>query len=197
MKLKILYSLLAVFFLSGVNLYSQERKHEIELGIGIWNLNEIINTATDIIVSTIPNDAVMEDGNSLASIHVGYKYRVANRFGVGGLFAFDYATSNAVYADDKIGDFKKIHYTLAAEADFIYLNFEKFKMYALAGVGVTMYNLNFKAGDAIYKDDSKSLFYPTFQLSPVGIKYGERFGGFLELGFGYRGILNVGMFYRL
>lgn len=194
MRRLFLLSMLFIFCLSGIN--AQYKKNEIELGIGLWNLNEIINTATDIIISSVPQQAEMANGNSLGSIHVGYKYRPFERLGVGGLFAFDYAYADAMLHDQKIGKFVKHHYTLAAEVDYIYLNFEKFKMYALGGVGGTIYNLNYLDDVNSNENDSNNIPYFTFQITPIGIKYGERFGGFLEVGFGYRGILNAGVFVR-
>lgn len=195
MKKIFLLSVLLAFCITTSN--AQYRKHEVELGIGIWNINEMINTATDVIVSTLPAETEMVNGNSFGSIHAGYKYRILERVGVGGVFAFDYAHADAELNNYQFGKFRKHHYTLAAEADFIYLNFDKFKMYALAGVGATLYNLNYVDDISDVRNDHNSTAYFTFQLTPIGFKWGGKWGGFLEFGFGYRGLINAGLFLRL
>lgn len=38
---------------------------------------------------------------------------------------------------------------------------------------------------------------PTIHLSPFGLRFGHRLAGFAELGFGYKGLVNGGITYRL
>ncbi|NDV47373.1 hypothetical protein D0T49_09980 [Paludibacter sp. 221] len=196
MKKILLFSALFLIPSLLISTNAQYKKNEIELGVGIFNFNEIINITSDVIISSVPTGTTMENSSSYGSVHAAYKYRIRERIGVGGLFAFDYSTAEAMRYDIKIGDFKKRHYTLAAEADFIYLNFDRFKMYALAGVGATLYGLTYTSAINGEKDNNTTPYF-TFQVTPIGIRYGERFGGFLEVGFGYRGILNAGIFVRL
>ncbi|GEM_PF-585310 len=189
--------ILLLFVLFRVNAPAQEKKHELELGLGIWNMNEIINTFSDIIISSIPNDVKMKDGNSFGSLHAGYKYRFTDRLGLGGLLAYDYSYDKGELSGVEVGKFYKNHYTLAFEADYNYVVSDKFKMYALAGLGGTLYTLRYKDFDDSRKNDSDATPYFTFQITPVGLKFGKNIGGFLEFGFGYRGIINAGAFIRL
>lgn len=191
------YLLLLCTFLYFAAANAQYKKHEIEIGIGIWNLNEVTNIASTITVPSVPTGTMMEGGKSFGSIHVNYKYRLHERISAGGTFAYDYSSANAVLNHYPIGSFNMTHYTLAAEADYTYLNFKYFKMYALAGIGGTLYDMDYMDGVNSNKDDDNTSLHFTFQLTPIGLKFGDTFGGFLEIGFGYRGIFNAGLFIRL
>ncbi|MDR2038802.1 MAG: porin family protein [Bacteroidales bacterium] len=193
----ILLQLQVVFFLMGINLQAQDRRNELELGIGIWNTNEILNTFSDMIISSLPAGIKMDDDNSLGSIHLGYRYRFTERLGMGGLFAYDYSTGKGILNGREEGKFYKRHYTLALEADYVYIRKKNFRMYGLAGVGGTLYNLDYKDHTDKSQNDSDTTPYFTFQITPVGLRFGSWIGGFLELGFGYRGILNAGFFINL
>ncbi|MCC8145396.1 MAG: hypothetical protein LIO93_02935 [Bacteroidales bacterium] len=197
MRNKLILLFLFLFCFHGLHTEAQvtANKHDIEVGVGLFSINEIVNIYTDIIVSAFPLNGEMGDGNSYGSIHAAYKYRVTDRLGVGGLFAFDYSKADALLDGRKIGDFRRKHYTLAAEVDFKYLNSKRYvTVYGLAGVGCTLYGLDYQAFSG--NSDSDYTPYFTFQITPITIKIGERWGGFAEVGFGYRGILNAGLFYR-
>jgi len=61
------------------------------------------------------------------------------------------------------------------------------RLYGLAAAGITANN------DLEY---NSMKFNPTFHLSPIGVRAGNRLGFFAELGLGYRGLLNCGLCYR-
>jgi hypothetical protein len=35
--------------------------------------------------------------------------------------------------------------------------------------------------------------YPTFQITPFGVRAGKQTGVFAEIGYGYKGIINLGL----
>ncbi len=45
--------------------------------------------------------------------------------------------------------------------------------------------------------DRTNWFYPSAQLTAVGVTWGRKFGGFGELAFGSKGILNAGLYLKL
>ncbi|MDR1115780.1 MAG: hypothetical protein LBL33_06505 [Tannerella sp.] len=193
-------NLLAIvcLLLMGANVYGQQKKHSIEAGLGIWNTNEILNTFSDMIVSSalLPKGLEMKDDNSYGSAHLGYKYLCNKTFAIGGFAAYDYAKSKGVSDGKETGKFYKTHYTFAVEAELTYLSKGNFNMYGLAGIGETFYHLKYKDNSDKNKNDSNMNPYTAFQITPVGLRYGRNAGAFVELGFGYRGILNAGVFAR-
>ena len=174
--------------------YAQDKRHEVEIGMGIWNTNEIINTLSDMIINSVPLGIEMKDGTSWGSIHAAYRYRLTERIGIGGLFAYDYSYEKAYLNDVRTGKFYKNHYTFAVEADYKYFAREKFSIYALGGIGMTLYNLKYKDQNDKARNGSDTDPYFTFQITPLGLKYGRNYGGFVEMGFGYRGVINAGLF---
>ncbi|MDR2680148.1 MAG: hypothetical protein LBC47_04985 [Tannerella sp.] len=196
MKSKVcLSAIMCLLFFCG-NVYGQRKKHSLEVGLGIWNTNEILNTFSDMIVSSLPNDMEMKDDGSYGSVHLGYKYHSSRIFAVGGFVAYDYAQSKGFVAGIETGKFYKTHYTFALETELTYLPLGAFNMYALAGIGRTFYHLKYKSNNGENLNDSATNPYTTFQITPVGLRFGRNAGAFLELGFGYRGILNAGLFAR-
>ncbi|MDR2773554.1 MAG: hypothetical protein LBC19_02220 [Tannerella sp.] len=196
MKLKTgLLAITCLLFL-GTNVYGQQKKHSLEVGLGIWNTNEIINSFSDMIVSSLPNDIKMKDEGSYGSVHLGYKYHSSRIFAVGGFVAYDYAKSKGLSGGYETGMFYKTHYTFALEAELTYLPLGSFNMYGLVGIGETFYHLEYKSSSSESMNDSDTNPYTTFQITPVGLRIGRNAGAFLEIGFGYRGILNAGLFAR-
>ena len=79
--------------------------------------------------------------------------------------------------------------TLLAQASYNWSNPEnKFKLYSGAGVGAVF--TSFKEG----ANDSSDVIF-AFNVSPIGISYGEKFGVFLETNVGTKGILQGGVSY--
>ncbi len=110
------------------------------------------------------------------------------RFSLGGsLVLFD--QGKITHKDD--GDIVGFNaFTLAPEAKFKYLNSgNKFNLYGLLGAGVTV----LQSKDYEDRSNDKSAVHFNLQVTPLGIEYGGNVKGFAELGFGYKGILNVGV----
>jgi len=172
---------------------SDYRKHQIEGGVGIWNTNEVINSFSDMIISSVNmGDTKMKDDMSYASWHLAYRYYASKKLGLGLFMAYDHATSDAVRTDAVIGKFYKRHLTAALEAEFGYLRTDFISLYGLAGVGGTRYGLEFKPSDGT--TDSEAEYFVNYQFTPLGIRLGSTFGFYAEIGFGYRGVINAGLF---
>jgi opacity protein-like surface antigen len=127
---------------------------------------------------------------------VGYKYLFTERFGLGGTLAYGRETFNCYSTEEAIvGKLKRNHITLALEADFKYYQRGIFDVYGLAGIGATYFNQVYNPNNGDGSKDKK--WHPNIQLTPIGIKIGNTFGGFAEVGVGYKGIINAGLFLRL
>jgi hypothetical protein len=87
----------------------------------------------------------------------------------------------------------------------VYINKPLFQLYALFGAGTSFPSLS----SNVQINNSYSAGPPTtdygpatdphfnFQLDPVCIRVGKKVQAFLELGAGYKGILNGGLIYRI
>lgn len=97
--------------------------------------------------------------------------------------------------DKSLGTVKHNMFTLAVEARVDYLNKEFFGMYLGLGVGATIIKTKSSSDGTDVSDvDPDSHF--NFHVTALGFRVGKQFGGTAELGYGYRGIANVGLYYR-
>ncbi|KIA85985.1 hypothetical protein [Kaistella jeonii] len=79
--------------------------------------------------------------------------------------------------------------TILAQGNYTWLSTaSKLKMYSGAGIGASF--LSFKESTL---DESSTIF--AFNVSPIGISYGEKFGVFLETNLGTKGLLQGGVSY--
>ena len=196
MKKIILVSVAAFLFMTQAN--AQSKKHEIDLGAGLGSSNQLIETMSDLIISGLPFQVKMENGSYVGALHAGYKYSLTDRFALGPVFAYDRGTKDAINksTNSKQGKFTSNFYTLSLEADYKYINQPSFKLYSLVGAGGTLLNQVYKADGTNAEDKSGNQAFFNFQLTPIGVKFGDSFGAFAELGFGYKGILSAGLFCR-
>ncbi|GHT66063.1 hypothetical protein AGMMS50239_26940 [Bacteroidia bacterium] len=191
-KVALLLGLAAFLFVSSAN--AQSKKSEVDFGVGVWSSNQIVGTMSDMIVSVVPGIA-MKNSTSPGAFHLGYKYSLSDRIALGPVFTYDLSTSDAMVDNVKTGKFTSNYYTFSLEGDYKYVNRDKLKLYALVGAGGTILNQTYKDSQTNEKQGEKQTFF-NFQVTPVGVKYGGSFGVFAELGFGYKGILCAGLFYR-
>lgn len=119
------------------------------------------------------------DFKALGAISLGYR-RLSNnsRWALGGDFSY-------VDVRETFKNGVKINFSFFAvvpTAEFYYFKTGLFRLYSTLGVGT------------IFTDDGS--FGTAFQINPVAVRIGSgRFAGFAEVGFGYKGIANLGFEY--
>lgn len=125
-----------------------------------------------------------------------YRARLAKWLYVGAAFAYErhYAGLTLGNANEKIGDYKRIAFTIAPECQFIYKKHKYITVYGILGLGNTFVTETY-AGTVASATD-KSIYFAC-QVSPFAIRVGRQFSGFLETGFGYKGLINGGVSYLL
>lgn len=185
---------LTVFGLLFNNLIAQESKHEIQLGAGIWSTTEIVDIFGNVLATGLTGGAYQsKDATYSGAFHLGYKYSIAPKIAIGGIFVYENSSSDAYIDNASAGQFKNNYYTLAAEMDYKYIKKKNLSLYGVLGAGATLYGQKYEESN---KNVSENTVNFNFQISPLCIKLGNKVGGFAELGFGYKGILSVGFFTR-
>ena len=188
---------LLVIFISMATVFpvfAQERKHEIGIGIGVGTTSEIVDIFSDVISSAITAGMYSSNTTYTGGFNLWYKYNLTRSIGLGGTFVYEHARSDAYSDGTKTGEFNKNYYTLVAESSFRYLISGKFSLYGILGAGATLYDQKYKATNG--SDSDNDLVSFNFQISPIAIRYGDRLGFFIELGFGYKGIISAGLYTR-
>lgn len=94
--------------------------------------------------------------------------------------------------------YKASYTTIAVELYYIYSFRKRLEIYTLAGAGpsfttiqTTTY-LGVTTGVTTTNKEDKI----KVQYTPIGVRYGGRLGGFLEIGIGYKGLINGGISYK-
>lgn len=176
--------------------YSQE--HQISAGMGIGSTNQILDVFMEIgtgFSGIFFNNYNLSKTKTLNEFRLAYAYTPKERWHYGGAFSYSQSEYDVNYRNEKIGEKVNTYYTVAAETSYSFLKKEKLNLYALLGAGATFVTVkNTDYSDDTTTDDNDTIF--NFQVTPIGIRYGKQWGGFAELGFGYRGVLTFGAFYN-
>jgi hypothetical protein len=177
-----------------------QSKHEVSLGLGFGTMNEANGTTSDafsaFFSALLLTDAYSEDVTYSPAWHVGYKTFITKKqkLAIGGTFAYQSAKGTYSYGGEKAGDIHRNFYTIAAEADYRYIKKEKFHLYSGLGFGYTFGNETITPISGSTQKNSLGNF--DLQVIGIGARYGSNVGGFMELGFGYKGIICAGFFFR-
>ncbi|MCF8236213.1 MAG: hypothetical protein K9G67_14550 [Bacteroidales bacterium] len=124
-----------------------------------------------------------------------YNYSLSKVVHLGGAFIYESITEDVMVNKEKKGEFRRDFYTIAAEGRFSYLNASFFQMYSGVGAGITFNTDKFISTDNSENSDTQTHF--NFQINFLGLRVGNAFGAYAELGYGYKGIVNAGISVRL
>lgn len=185
--------IIAVFLTLCSHSYSQ--KHQISAGMGLASSNQILDVFESSLTFLFVQGSALNETGQVGEFRIAYAYIPQERWRFGGSLSFSQTDYDVIHDQLKHGEQANSYYTLAAESSYAYLKREKFNMYALVGAGATFRNskqINFYLGE----DETLSDTLFNFQITPIGASYGKQWGGFAELGFGYRGIFSFGLFYN-
>jgi hypothetical protein len=190
--------LLAFAALLLVPCYSQ-KQNEVGVSYGLLTNEQIISAFLSVglsVVNGVTGNYTTTNLKSTGGIFLTYRhYNPSGRAAIGLAAGIDNTKGDILDAsDNKKGEMKVNSVTVAAEGLVNYVNNENFKLYGLLGAGYTF--LNYKYTPSATPDEEKAGHF-NFQITPLGIRAGKNAGGFLELGLGYKGVINLGLFARL
>ena len=176
--------------------------HEIYVGVGLLNDNQIFSFFGDILGAVFTlGQAVQPNKYSAFTPSVGYKYWFNKRIGLGAHFAFDMNSVKVIHRQDIIGNYnnadtvihKRYFYTMTIDATFNYMYRPACQLYGNIGTGFTL--VRFSNNNA--ETGLKQLPFFNLHISPIGVRFGKMVGGFVEIGWGYKGIINAGLSVKL
>jgi hypothetical protein len=212
MKNLLLFAFL--FFLKAQTIQAQATDHwgdaiikgnnEVDLNVGFLSGYEIDEYEHS---STKANYFI--DGIKVSRpVFLTYKHFISERIAFGLTVGFQTGKGNLVqYVSGntghiKYGDFNTNTYTIAPEINFVYKSRPAFRFYGYIGAGITYidptYTFDKTQGDAtaMYPNLIQKVDY-SFQFTPLAWRWGNKFAFCMELGYGYKGIINAGFSYQL
>lgn len=208
-------ALLLLRLLSGGAVFAQQ--HRISLGYG-WATHDqfrtdrfdidktyYLNTPPDVDpklaweVLRRSEDVSFRNASYSEALGLQYDYLLNPNLAVGMSAAFEQKTAElevrhkTVNRDITVGSYRRRAFTLAPEVNFTYRLPTAVKIYGTVGLGGTLILETFR-GDNGSRTVASGSF--AFQVSPVCLRFGRTFSGWIELGYGYKGIASLGASYQ-
>ena len=177
---------------------SQEHFNEISFNYGIATTDDVstaFGTIFEDIVYDLFGDSTQYSNSSTGVFLFTYQHQFSKVISAGPVLGYEVLETDVTFGNETIGTIKHNTFTLAIEGRVDYLNKEYFGMYLGLGVGATFIKVKSTTGNTDdITDDHNSHF--NFHVTALGFRVGKKFGATAELGYGYRGITNVGLYYR-
>ena len=192
--------LLLVVFSTFVNLQAQSYDHhEFSISYGVLNPDRFYAFKSPTLDDQLPDDRYIRDNySSMGNMFFTYRFVSLNEYLMwGGTVGYGTGTSDVYYMSIKEGTIDRQFITGAVELQFRYVNKGSFQMYSGLGLGITYGQEQFNAIAEGATSGDRSMILPGYQANLIGVRFGKRLAGYLELGFGYKGIMNVGIAYSI
>lgn len=197
-SMKKLILALAALLTVTISAQAQDRlkHHEIAAGYGFLGTSEMISIFSDVLATAITGGNYSKTDNKWSgNLIASYKFTPTNRLALGLTYAYTRNTATINVHDVPSGTSTTNYHTLAAEVQYNYISREYFRLYSGVGAGITSYTERYEPNAGSTEKNTAGHF--NFQLSAIGIKFGNRIGAMAEAGFGYKGLLSAGLFVRM
>ncbi|BFM42580.1 hypothetical protein CFS9_12210 [Flavobacterium sp. CFS9] len=132
---------------------------------------------------------------SFGNVGLGYRNQITERIRVGGDLAFQQEQIEQIDKNNKpVAKRTNLYFMAMPVLSFSYIKTEWLDFYGSAAAGVILNKYTKKAPNEVITKDNTIDF--AFQVNPAGLRIGKKFGGFVEAGFGHRGIISAGLNYK-
>lgn len=170
---------------------TNSKKFELRAGAGFWSSNDLIDNYSDVFASALTGGMYSVSNEKMSGNYsFTYRYALKDRLSVGASFVYSRLKMDLDQSGNPGGSINN-YFTLAPEIEYKYIDARNFKLYGFAGAGATINRQTVSSEDNTINDNN---IYFNFQLSPLCAQFGENLGMYLEAGFGYKGILCLGIF---
>lgn len=171
-----------------------QQKNHIYVGYGVASADDIGNELADIIVTAISGGTVTTANASYSGVFfAGYRTYVTPKLEVGGTVIYEHASRDVFVNGKADGSVSTDSYGLLAELKYNYINRSRFRLHSGIGAGMAHSSVSADNEDHDINEDETNSF--AYQVDAIGATYGDRFSVSVNLGFGYKGIVNAGLAY--
>lgn len=180
-KLSILLVVLSLNFLIAQDTHiTTNLQQEIFFSYGLGSIPNIRNYP---VFSKVEN----YDFSNTRALTIGYIFHKTSRWSYGIEGVFEQYKETFLPTEDVI---KCHHFTIMAKTDFRWVKKTNFQLYSSIAAGGT-YIIDMEQTN-LEKEKSKSFSY-AYQVSPLGLRLGDKLGVFLEVGLGWTGFFVFGI----
>jgi len=202
MRTQILKPLLALFIVSTF-FYSHAQEQgtkELTLGYGVASTNAIVDVLANDFILPAFTGGLHETKNQTYSgaSYINFSYAIKNDFLIGAEVVYERISKDIYSGNTNDGRQIDNSFTIGANAKYSYISNPKFRMYSGLAGGYNTIQANFdpeKGSTSKATKGNKGAF--GYHLTAFGFRYGKKAAVVAELGFGYKGIINIGFNYQL
>ena len=174
--------------------------HDIMLGYGLPATDIFQNINSTMLDDKFPDMRYIRDNYSGSGIICfTYRHITKNEIMFWGMTVGYNQTKGDIYNVGQLeGELKRSFITVAIEGQYRYQNMKKIQLYSGLGIGYTFGSeiLNPPA-DSGNESSSGSINQFAWQINAIGMRIGNSIAGFIEFGYGYKGIVNAGISVQL
>jgi len=197
-KLAIL--LVLMLSISGLNAqFASYDRNDIMVTYGFFSPDQFMNVESTMLDEQFEDKRYVRDNfSSMGNIFLSYRHiNRAETLFLGFSLGYSKNKSEIYYVGQFAGDLERTFYTLAFEANYRYVNKGLIQVYSGAGIGVTYGQETLSATAFHPQESSGNLMRLAYQFNVVGVRIGKRIAGVAEFGYGYKGIVNLGLSVQL
>lgn len=173
---------------------------ELRIGYGIVPVQTMTESYhTDLIPALARPDFVSLKKSGSGVFNASVLYRTGGRFSVGAEVGYGNTSSEFRYSNTSTTKPKSEWLLLMGRVNVVYYKQEVtlpfIELYGGVAGGAAM--LNASATDPVTGPASFKKNYFAYQVTPIGVRTGRKLGFWAEAGWGYKGLLNAGLSFRL
>jgi len=166
-------------------LYTIKGNHEVAIGYGVLPLPVLAAGIVDLITFSYFSQG--EDRGVAGPLMLNYMYGFEDRWSTGGLAVYSgYVVNNK---DTGALIYRNDYFSFMPRLDYHYSRNPNVDVYSSVAIGATYLQIH-------NREENDRLLY-AFHINAIGVRFGKKIGGFVDLGFGMNGLLNAGVSLRL
>ena len=197
-----LFFILSLIISINLNSQSFERSylhHDIMLSYGLPATDMFLNIHSTMLDEKFPDKRYIRDnyrGSGIVS--VTYRHVSKNKLMLWGINMDYNQTVGDIYNVGQLeGELKRRFVTLAIEGQYRYQNLNNIQLYSGLGFGYSFgTEIITPQKDSGHPNSTGSINRVAWQINAIGIRIGASIAGFVEFGYGYKGIVNAGLSYQ-
>lgn len=194
-----------LIILAGSALYSQSYdrsylKNDVQISYGIPSTDMFLKISSPMLNDIFPDERYIRDNYGGSGIAMLTYRRVSKSemFFWGVAAGYNSTKGEVYYLGNPEGELSRSFITVAVEGHYRYQNLKKVQLYSGIGLGYSIGTETLTPPTGSEKGPSSgSINRLAYQINVMGIRIGNNIGGFIELGYGYKGIVNVGLSIQL
>lgn len=169
-------------------------RNEVRIGYGILTMPEMLNSLAatwSAIGISISMDSITDYSSSLHGVAtLEYNRFVTKWLTVGGSLSVNPVNTVLKTKSDLLLTWSYYLFNIMPKVNVYYLNRDMIALYSGIEVGLSSIMWTDRQGNATQTDLG---FSTAFHVNAFGIRIGKQIGGFMEWGFGFRGVVNLGL----